>query len=64
VLAGGVAANKTLRKKFAELAPVPVYSPSFNYCTDNAAMVAAAIFFCGKPVDLDAAVYSRQRHRD
>jgi N6-L-threonylcarbamoyladenine synthase len=64
VLAGGVAANKTLRAKFAELAPVPVYSPAMKYCTDNAAMVAAAANFCGKPVDFAASVYSRQRHVD
>lgn len=64
VLAGGVAANRTLRRKFEELAPVPVYSPAMEFCTDNAAMVAAAAFFCGKLVGLDASVYSRQRHVD
>jgi N6-L-threonylcarbamoyladenine synthase len=64
VLAGGVAANKTLRKKFEELAPVRVYSPPIRYCTDNAAMVGAAAYYCGKPVDYGAAVYSRLRLRD
>lgn len=61
VLAGGVAANQTLRRKFQELAPVPVYTPAMKFCTDNAAMVAAAAFFCGKKSDLHAEVYSRQR---
>lgn len=59
VLAGGVAANKTLRAKFQEQCPVPVYYPSMNFCTDNAAMVAAAAHFCGKRVELDCNVYSR-----
>lgn len=61
VLAGGVAANKTLRQKLKEQADVPVYTPSLKLCTDNAAMVAAAAFFCGKPAGLDAGVYSRQK---
>jgi len=60
VLAGGVAANKELRRKFQEQSPVPVYFPKFAYCTDNAAMVAAAAHFCGQKVALDAGVYSRQ----
>lgn len=64
VLAGGVAANKTLRKKFEELAPVKVYSPALRFCTDNAAMVASAAHFCGKPVDYSAPVYSRQKYKD
>lgn len=61
VLAGGVAANRTLRQKFEEQSPVPVYSPALRYCTDNAAMVAAAAFFCGKKTGLCAGVYSRQQ---
>jgi N6-L-threonylcarbamoyladenine synthase len=61
VVAGGVAANKTLRKKFEELSPVPVFSPPMQFCTDNAAMVAAAAFFCGRPADLKTGVYSRQK---
>lgn len=61
VLAGGVAANKTLRAKLTERSTIPVYCPSLHLCTDNAAMVGAAAFFCGKPAELDAPVYSRQR---
>ncbi len=60
VLAGGVAANITLREKFLSMSPVPVYCPQVALCTDNAAMVAAAAFFCGVPVGLEASVYSRQ----
>ncbi len=61
VLAGGVAANKTLRAKFDQLSPVPVYYPKMEFCTDNAAMVAAAAQFCGTPAALDASVYSRKK---
>ena len=60
VLAGGVAANKTLRSKFQEQSNLPVYFPALHLCTDNAAMVAAAAHFCGQPARLDASVYSRQ----
>jgi N6-L-threonylcarbamoyladenine synthase len=44
-LAGGVAANSLLRRRFAEMGEelgVPAYLPSRAMCTDNAAMVAAA----------------------
>jgi N6-L-threonylcarbamoyladenine synthase len=59
VLAGGVAANKTLRSRFDELSPVSVYYPALEFCTDNAAMVAAAAHFCGQKADLSCGVYSR-----
>jgi len=45
VLAGGVAANKALRVRLAELAPVPVRFPPIRYCTDNAAMVGIAAHY-------------------
>lgn len=60
VLAGGVAANSELRRRFLELSPVAVHFPSTDMCTDNAAMVAAAAYFCGEPAPLDIGVYSRQ----
>jgi N6-L-threonylcarbamoyladenine synthase len=60
VLAGGVAANRTLRAKFQDQSDVKVYYPSHDLCTDNAAMVASAAYFCGRTVSLDASVYSRQ----
>lgn len=63
VLAGGVAANSALRRKLAEQSPIPVYYPEMALCTDNAAMVAGAAFFCGKEADLAASVYSRQKKR-
>ncbi|MCX6210095.1 MAG: tRNA (adenosine(37)-N6)-threonylcarbamoyltransferase complex transferase subunit TsaD [Bacteroidetes bacterium] len=42
-LAGGVSANKGLRKRFEELGvkmQCQTFIPSFEYCTDNAAMIA------------------------
>jgi N6-L-threonylcarbamoyladenine synthase len=60
VLAGGVAANRTLREKLEKQSPVPVFFPPMKLCTDNAAMVGAAAFFCGKQVGLDVGVYSRR----
>ncbi|MGD9200014.1 MAG: tRNA (adenosine(37)-N6)-threonylcarbamoyltransferase complex transferase subunit TsaD [Chitinispirillia bacterium] len=41
-LVGGVACNKTLRKKLTSLLGDNVYFPSFPLCTDNAAMIAKA----------------------
>lgn len=42
LIAGGVAANRKLRERVQELAPagVDVSWPAFEYCTDNAAMIA------------------------
>lgn len=42
-LAGGVSANKGLRKEFTAMADKynwDIYMPSLEYCTDNAAMIA------------------------
>lgn len=45
ILAGGVAANKSLRERmFNEVKGYEIVIPSFKYCTDNAAMIAAAAF--------------------
>jgi N6-L-threonylcarbamoyladenine synthase len=47
-LAGGVAANSYLRKKLKELAEKNnwnIYIPDFQYCTDNAAMVAVTAYY-------------------
>src|SRR5690554_3207157 len=45
VLAGGVAANKTLRKRLLDdLKDMEVLIPDFQYCTDNAAMIGSAAF--------------------
>lgn len=45
VVAGGVSANKTLRKRLDSLATqqkVKIYYPKLEFCTDNAAMIAYA----------------------
>ncbi len=62
LLAGGVAANHGLRsalKARCEQERIPLLIPSFAYCTDNAAMIAAAAFVKWKkqqfhPLDLKA----------
>ncbi len=41
LVGGGVAANGLLREQLQQL-DVPVYIPAMEYCTDNAAMIAAA----------------------
>ena len=45
VIAGGVSANKTLRKKLLDSTNIPVYMPDLKYCTDNGAMIASAGYF-------------------
>jgi len=45
LLAGGVAANKTLRRQMAQRSALPVLCPPISLCTDNAAMVASAAYF-------------------
>jgi N6-L-threonylcarbamoyladenine synthase len=45
IVAGGVAANQGLRKRLAESdLGVEIVIPSMQYCTDNAAMIAAAAY--------------------
>ncbi|MBE7706500.1 MAG: tRNA (adenosine(37)-N6)-threonylcarbamoyltransferase complex transferase subunit TsaD [Cyanobacteria bacterium SIG30] len=50
VLAGGVAANSEIRRRFSDLEKVEngnyiVNFPDIKYCTDNAAMVASCAYF-------------------
>ena len=47
LVAGGVSANKRLREKFENLKNKVenIYFPKFEYCTDNAAMIAAAAYY-------------------
>lgn len=46
MIAGGVAANKGLRKKIDErINNVEVIVPEFRYCTDNAAMIGVAGYY-------------------
>ncbi len=45
LVAGGVAANALLRRELQRQLGVPVRFPPVRYCTDNAAMVAAAGYY-------------------
>ena len=47
-LAGGVSANSGLRKSFEEMGKTHgwrTFIPAFEYCTDNAAMIAITAFY-------------------
>jgi len=51
IVAGGVAANKELRKKVEDLTKkldIDLTIPPMKYCTDNAAMIGAAAYFAYK----------------
>jgi N6-L-threonylcarbamoyladenine synthase len=65
VIAGGVAANHTLRRIIQEKSKeeVELKAPQLKYCTDNGAMVAAAGFLCPDEFGLGFDVYSRNKHR-
>jgi len=41
-IVGGVSANSRLRDKISNHCKIPIYFPQQKYCTDNAAMIAAA----------------------
>ncbi len=61
IIAGGVAANSSVRKRFSEGFTAPsfqIYYPPLSLCTDNAAMIAAAAYHL-KSCDLGFEVYSR-----
>jgi N6-L-threonylcarbamoyladenine synthase len=46
IIAGGVAANRGLRKRiFEEIPNYEIIIPSMKYCTDNAAMIGAAAYY-------------------
>lgn len=45
LLAGGVAANRLLRRELGQRVPVAVRYPPIEFCTDNAAMVAMAAHY-------------------
>ncbi|MCD7879280.1 MAG: tRNA (adenosine(37)-N6)-threonylcarbamoyltransferase complex transferase subunit TsaD [Candidatus Gastranaerophilales bacterium] len=62
VLAGGVAANSEIRKKFfaLEKSGYKIYAPEMKYCTDNAAMIASSAYFLANTMDsLEIEVFSR-----
>ncbi len=51
IIGGGVAANKGLRRRvFEEIPNVEIIIPKMQYCTDNAAMIAAAAYYKYKKV--------------
>ena len=59
LLAGGVAANKTLRQKLRHAMDAPLRFPPLSLCADNAAMIAAAGHFryvtgMRSPLDFEA----------
>ncbi len=61
-LAGGVAANSEIRRKFflQEENGFAVQAPQFKFCTDNAAMIASAAYFGSNIMsELDIEVFSR-----
>ncbi|PKO12156.1 MAG: tRNA (adenosine(37)-N6)-threonylcarbamoyltransferase complex transferase subunit TsaD [Chloroflexi bacterium HGW-Chloroflexi-10] len=45
VVAGGVSANQALREAFLNQSEFTVFIPPLKYCTDNAAMIAAAGYY-------------------
>ncbi len=56
VLSGGVAANSALQRALRDWSAhsgVPAFIPPPKYCTDNAAMIAAAAFYQGDAVQID-----------
>ncbi len=48
VIAGGVAANRDLRRQLADKLPIDVTYAPIQLCTDNAAMIAALGYFCSQ----------------
>lgn len=62
VLAGGVAANSEIRRKFFNLENegYKIYAPAMKYCTDNAAMIGSSAYFLANIYDsLAIEVFSR-----
>lgn len=63
VLGGGVVANLTLRQLFQDRSSLPLFWPSMNLCTDNAAMIAGLGFqnflISKEPSSLSLSVLSR-----
>ncbi|MFY9718836.1 MAG: tRNA (adenosine(37)-N6)-threonylcarbamoyltransferase complex transferase subunit TsaD [Candidatus Cybelea sp.] len=56
VVSGGVAANSALQSavaRWSDRTSVPVFIPPPKYCTDNAAMIAAAAFYQRDAVRVD-----------
>ncbi len=65
VLAGGVAANSEIRKKFFALqnSGYKIYAPKMKYCTDNASMAGSCAYFSTNNISsLNAEVFSRMKN--
>ena len=58
VIAGGVAANRELRRQLTEALPLPLEYPDLKLCTDNGAMVATLGCFKASAVHTEADPYS------
>ena len=58
VIAGGVAANKELRRQLSEALPLEISYPDFKLCTDNAAMIATLGCFHVKTGQSEADPYT------
>lgn len=58
VLAGGVAANSSIRALFQENFE-NIFLPSLEFCGDNAAMIASAAYFCPQPGDYSLEAFAR-----
>lgn len=52
VIAGGVAANRELRRQLAESLPIPIEYAPMQLCTDNAAMIATLGYFMAEKLPL------------
>ena len=66
IIGGGVSANSGLRMAMSKF-PLPVFFPPLQYCTDNAAMIAAladVLLSAGRisQLDLDAIPHSQFSH--
>jgi N6-L-threonylcarbamoyladenine synthase len=51
LLAGGVAANSSLRETLRSSLKSPLLCPDIKLCTDNAAMIASAAYYWHQPAD-------------
>ena len=53
MIAGGVAANRELRKQLQERLPIEIEYAPMSLCTDNAAMIATLGYFMAQKLEPD-----------